>query len=277
MKNIAAILCMDDDNTLKTGDPLKDANTFRIGAAGSFVTVEGTTDGFPRDIRAVVERLRPMIFQSLTALCASMDMTPPLMTSHTGCGALGLQDVKDAHAVAEVTKDCAAKEHMLYAGHIQPEPSQLCTTVHEEEVCFPSVIERLESDHNHHARGIIITVGGFISEDEITKAMTGNRTGHNEVQKASENILKQSTLGKYFILSMDWAADAIEQGADRNDVLGVLKFQVQVAHNIMKNTLHHLTHTETPEDVQLEILIHDGGRLSDKAQKNMELVQEALK
>lgn len=274
-EEVVLVVCMDDDIITGEGDQIV------IGTPGSFVTKEGNSEGFPDSARRLVEKYREVIFTSLQQLFPKRKIF--LVTSHLGCGALALQGVTGVAASIQATRECSSDfGDFQYAGHIDDNSSAL----HAGETTIEGVsINRPESDHAHHARRIVFTIGGGITGSEIERIKTESLEGAVVIRNMDETIKNDPELTNSFIVSADWAADAIKmEGGSAEEVAAILKFITDVAHSIMQKTMAHKLEHKGGHDVssvkvpELELVIFDGGRLEDedKVEMNRTILNQAL-
>ena len=161
-----------------------------------------------------------------------------------------------------------------YTGHIRNAGEKKFT---HNDTTFEAEIERPESSHEHHAKGIVFTVGGFLSG----KDMQDLKAGSLSVQKlvdASTNITEQKELRKYFVVSADWVSAVVRNNNQaKQEVIAILQFITNVALSIMHNTLKHITHDKDLEKPQLELVLFDKSNLdAETVQLNAAVVREAV-
>lgn len=199
---VALIACMDEN--LGYG-----AGVYVVGVGGTGVSKleGGKQELFPDEKRALVERVRLQVFAAIKEVALELDMELG-GTSHLGCGWAGGQGI-GAEDVPAVTERVLADAEITYWGHIPhaPEPVDL-----DKKPGVQAFIERPESDHHHGARSVVLTVGGFITQEEIDQVST--------------------EYGDAFIISADWLAKAVDSGLSIEDALAFLAVQVDIADGI---------------------------------------------
>lgn len=239
MKNSVLVACMDEDLDYGEG-------VYVAGVGGSAITRlgEGKQDLFPDEKRQLTKRIRPGLYRSLRKL-AEFDLDMNFgVSSHSGCGWAGAQAIEGGN-IPYTTRQLCKEFGLSYWGHI-PHDSEPVIFGDEDKV--KAHIGRHEAEHHHGARAVLVTVGGFISEEEIGQ----------EAKK----------YGDAFIISADWLCDALEnEFMSEKDAMGFLELQIDIADGIADGVTKNTS-----------VKIFDAGRLSDKVSKrNKTLVEKLLK
>lgn len=274
MKNFIAAIeaCMDDDISM-------DAQALWIGTPGSFVTLEGGSEKYPKSARELVAKYRPMIHRVFTRLTQEMGIKSLVSTSHEGCGAMGIQGIEKSEEVAKVAQEFAQVNADVpnYVGHVTSAKDGLISV--SEGVSASVHIDREEHNHEHSAYGLVFTTGGFISGEEMAALQAGTLQNVSELQDASKNIKSEPSLKKYFVVSVDAMARVIkEEGGSEEDVVTILRFIKDLAETIMHGTLTHKHHGDgsTVERPKLRVVTFDAGRLPNDSKANEEIVRKVM-
>lgn len=268
---IAVVACMDDDIQM-------DPKALWVGTPGSYVTLEGTSEKYPTEVRRLVEKYRPLINTVLKELTTEMEIPSFVVTSHEGCGAMGIQGVTDSKEVAEKTQQFITSNSDMpkYLGHISSDP---VNTLHDEasQSDVATHITRTQESHEHHACGIVFTTGGFISGEEMEMLKENKLVDIVVHQEASENIVTEPVLKKYFVVCADPMNRVItQQGGKKEDVITILKFIKDLAETIMHGTLQHMHHGQQVDRPKLRVVSYNAGRLSKDAIANEQIVQAVM-
>ncbi len=223
---VVLVACMDE--ALSYGPGVQVA-----GVAGSGITQlgGGNQEMFPDSKRALVERVRPKLFRSLD-WAASQVGAGLEVTSHVGCGWARMQGISD-RVLEKVTGQMVKAEGEKYLGHIPFADSP----VDSGKPGVAAAILRSPSDHHHDAKSIVLTIGGFITQDEI-----------NELS---------GEFGKPFIISADWLDYFARIGGDVREARDFIKLEIDVACGICQG----LSETNS-------LRIYEAGRLDFRVQSN---------
>ena len=175
------------------------------GVGGSAVTQLETGDQvfFPDEKRKLVERVRPVLYNSLERVADDLGFGFGI-ASHVGCGWAGAQGISE-EKVSYSTLVSANRWFLDYYGHISHSQNLV------ELNCpgLAATMTRPESDHHHDASRIALTVGGFITQNEI------------------EKLTRKE--GKPFVISADWIAKVARVGGDIKEALDFVELEIDVA------------------------------------------------
>ncbi len=237
-KQHVVMACMDED--LDYG-----ADVLVAGVGGSAIIKigGGRQDLFPDEKRKMADRVRPALYRALKKV-SEFDMNCRFgVSSHNGCGWAGAQEFESGNIPYETRKVCEELD-VPYWGHIPHADSPVIFGDREEVTAY---MKRHETEHEHGARSVIITVGGFITQEEVEK----------EAEK----------YGDAFLLTADWLVDAIENDfVSKEDAFAFLDLQVDIADGIADGVKKNTS-----------VKIFDAGRLPEElANKNRELVEELM-
>lgn len=266
---IALEVCMDDD--IKTTS----AEIYIVGTPGTYVTTPQDNPSYPTSTKTVLNYVRPAFNQATRDISRRLGLAGVYSTSHEGCGALGLQQVTGSAAVESVSREFIAAHsdcppYLLHITHaareVQPAGSSALGTIE---------ITRPESDHQHHAKGVIYTTGGFITSLELSAVKTGSAPGAEYLLSAQENIASYPQLANFFIVSADWLVDAQKSGISPADLKTAVAFINHLTQSIMQGTLTHLVGKDQPLP-QLAVVIFDAGRLGPAGRENSALLQSFI-
>ncbi len=238
---VGAVACMDDDAHI-------DGVKFGFVASLAIVKETGDQKLFPDLVRATIESNRERIFQGLDKVVKKLDI-PLVVTSHPGCGGAALQKIDSQDKLDELTNKQSEKVGVKYVGRLPVayEPTQIIG----EDGVF-GYMAREESNHIHKdAAYVDITVGGGI--DDKTK-----------LERAEERGGKQA-----FELSADWVTYALKDGMHEEDILLILKTQIEIAKAIIAKAGNQFKGVE----------IYDAGLLgneSGETRENISVVKKLL-
>ncbi len=268
---IAAIeACMDDDISM-------DPKALWVGTPGSFVTLDGDSEKYPKAARALVEKYRPLIHKALRAITEEMGVEL-VSTSHTGCGAMGIQGVTQSSEVASVTEKFAKDNPDIpkYVGHVSSSPDNVLNL--GANASAHVFIDRKEDSHEHSAYGLVFTTGGFISGEEMARLELGTLEHVHELQEANEVVKSEPSLHKYFVVTVDAMKRVVSQeGGSKEEIVAILSFIKNLAETIIQGTLEHKHHGEKVELPKLRVVTFDAQRLPNDSQENEAIAQEVMK
>lgn len=210
---IALAACMDD--ALKFGEGI-----LWVGLGGSLVTADQPTDSFGQDSIDLVKRTRQKVYQAIIDMAAELKVSLGI-TSHDGCGWCAAQSIigeEVSAATDQMTEELKNGDLAVeFAGNIgySEAPSALAGS-NDITAC----ITRSPAEHSHSADGIILTTGGFITQEEV------------------EAILAEKNWRKAFIISADWKGKAISDfQLSEKDADALIHLQINLANKIMDKEL----------------------------------------
>ncbi|OGY17974.1 MAG: hypothetical protein A3F04_01660 [Candidatus Chisholmbacteria bacterium RIFCSPHIGHO2_12_FULL_49_9] len=203
---VVAVACMDEALGYSPG-------ILVAGVGGSAVTAyeTGNQTFFPDQKRRLVERVRPVLYHSLGKMADQLGLGFGV-TSHVGCGWAGVQGIESI-SIPRLTQAMSFGLGREYFGHIPfaKEPSAL------DKPGVAAYTKRSASDHYHNAESIVLTVGGFISQNEIDRIASRH--------------------GRPFILSADWLNDVVISGGDIHEALDFLEVEINIARGIAEGVV----------------------------------------
>lgn len=221
---VALALCEDD--AIIVGE-----NTAKVGLGGTLVTEEnkkGNQSVFPDSLRGVIANSAPDILKSVDDTARSMGMKF-VGGDHPGCGWDGAQDIPPTRQ-SEMTKKLLESVGVDYVG-------KMAVSNTPQPLAFPGLsaaITRQVEDHSHDgADGTLISVGGFVTQEETVEAC------------------KALKIRQPFHIAADMVAAHNEAGRDMDGLAVVLRHEINLAGLLSEdalNTIGVVDAQRLPED-----------------------------
>jgi hypothetical protein len=232
--SVGVLGCMDEALVLKSGSVL-----YGVGGAAVSTQTQGDMSLFTPEARHLTRTVRPAIYSSLSEISQSMGV-PLAVVSHAGCGwaaGMGIRAGEIPYKTQQKVENSGVATK--FAGHVERHHKPLNL---DQEQGVAGCIIRPETEHLHSAKNIFLTVGGGVTQDE-------------------KNRLEITYNGPGFVVSVDYAAKAIEKGLKPKYMEDFLKLQIDVAYAIMNGA-------------PLNFVVFDGQRMALQNLLNYELANE---